>query len=90
MDPIERGAHVVNLSLTKVVFAMAQSGTAKIEAQHWKAETVQSLHGVKDDLVVKRPTKEWMRMAHHRGISRVVCARVQKRFQSTRWTLQED
>ena len=63
-QPSQRGLYVGNFTAPLVVPACAQARTAKVEAQHRKAERVQSLHGVKDHLVVHRATAQRMRMAH--------------------------
>src|ERR1022692_265472 len=55
LQPPQRGLHVSYLTASLVVLAGAQAGAAKVEAQHGKAERVQCLHGVKNDLVVHGP-----------------------------------
>ncbi len=57
IEPVERGANVVDFPIAVVMFALAQSSSTKVEAQHRKTKTVQCLHGVKDDFVVQRPAK---------------------------------
>jgi hypothetical protein len=82
IEPVERRAYVIHFPDSMIVFALAQTGAAKIEAQHGKTKTIQRLHGVKDDFVVQRATKQRMRMANHRGMGRVLRARVEQRLQS--------
>src|SRR5208283_1444032 len=55
----------------------------EVESQHGKAKAVQHLHGVEDDLVVQRSAKQRVRMANHRGMSCVLSARIEQRFQAT-------
>src|ERR1019366_7196934 len=49
-QPAQRGLHVCNFTASLIMPACAQARAAKVEAQHRKAERVQSFHGVKDDL----------------------------------------
>jgi len=63
------------------VFPLAQTRAAEIEAQHGKTKTIQRLHGVKDDFVVQRATKQRMGMANQGGMGRVLRARVEQRLQ---------
>ena len=81
IQPIERGTNVVDFPIALVVLSLAQSRSAKIEAQHWETETVQRLHGVEHNLVVQRSAKQRMRMADQRRMSRVLRARVKQGFQ---------
>ena len=89
VEPVERRADVVDFAVAVVVFALAQSGSAEVEAQHGKAEAVQRLHGVEDDLVVQRPAEQRMRMADQRCVRRVVGARVEQRFEASRRTVEK-
>src|SRR6266436_6784282 len=82
IQPIECGSNVVHLAFSVIMFPMAQAGTAKIEAQHRKTETVQRLHGVKDHLVMESSAKPRMRMAHHGGVGGFGFARVEQRLQT--------
>ena len=54
VEPVERSANILDFAIAVVVFALAQSGSAEVESQHWKAEVIQRFHGVEDDLVVQR------------------------------------
>src|ERR1022692_3570158 len=67
-QPSQRGLYVGNFTAPLVVPACAQARTAKVEAQHRKAERVQSLHGVKDHLVVHSPPDQRMRLTHQSGV----------------------
>ena len=88
-EPIEGGAHVFNFADAVGVLAFAQSGAAEIKAQHGESEVVERLHGVEDDFVVQRAAKQRMRMANHRGVRRVLSARVEQRFQASGRTVEE-
>ena len=63
---VERNPRVGDLSAPVVVLSRAGSHAAKVEAQHRKAEAVQHLHRVEDDLVVHGAAEERMRMADQR------------------------
>jgi len=81
IEPVERREYVIHFPDSMIVFTLAQTRAAKIEAQHGKTKTVQRLHGVKHDFVVQRATKQRMRMANDRGMGRVLRARVEQRLQ---------
>ena len=81
VEPVERRPDIVNFAIALIVFALAQSRSAKIESHHGESETVQRLHGVKHNLVVQRPAKQRMRMADQRGMSRILRARIEQRLQ---------
>ena len=55
IHPIERRTDVVDFTVAIVVFALAQSGSAKVEPQHRKAKTVQRVLTVKYNLVMDAP-----------------------------------
>jgi len=82
LEPVESGADVLDFADAVRVLTFAQSGTAKIEAQHGESEAVQRFHGVEDDLVVQRPAMERVRMTHNGCMRRVWRSPVQQRFQS--------
>ena len=71
------------------MFALAQSGSAKVEAQHRETKAVQRLHGVEHDFVVQRSAKQRMRMADHRSVRRVRRSRVEQGFQASRRTVEK-
>ena len=81
VQPVERGAHVVDFSVAVIVLALAQSRAAKVEAQHGETKTVQRFHGVEDDFVVQRSAEQRVRMTDDRGVSRIFCAGIQQCFQ---------
>jgi hypothetical protein len=83
IKPIERGVHVFHLAIALIMFALAQSGSTKIKPQHGKTETVQRLHGVKDNLVVQRSAEQRMGMTDQCGVRRVGRASVQQSFQTS-------
>src|SRR5450631_2313798 len=60
------------------MFSGTQSGAAKVEAQHGKSKRMQRLHGMKHDLVVHRPAKQWVRMADQSGMRRIGLARIEQ------------
>ena len=84
IHPIQRRPHVIDFTHTMIVLALAQSGPAKIEAQHGKAKTVQRLHGVKHDLIVQRPAEQRVRMANHRRMRRTLRPCIQQRLKPPR------
>ncbi len=70
VEPVQSRANIVHFAEAVVVRALAHSRSAKIETQYRKAEAVQGLHGVKDDLVMERPAVQGMGMANQSGVSR--------------------
>ena len=89
VEPVERSADVIDFAVALIVFALAQSRSAKVEAQHGKAKTVQRLHGVEHDFVVQRSAKQRMRMADQRRMSGVRGSRVEQRFQASSGTVEK-
>jgi hypothetical protein len=67
-----------------IVFAVAEAGAPKVEAQDRKAETVQSFHGMEDDFVMQRSAKQRVRMTNHCRMRRILRARIQQCFQPSR------
>jgi hypothetical protein len=63
IQPFECRAYVIHLAFSIVMAPLAQSGAAKIKAQHRKSKTVQSFHNMKYDFIVKGPSENRMRMA---------------------------
>jgi hypothetical protein len=59
--------NVALFSLAAIVRATAETCTTKIETQNWNAESVERFGGLVDDFIVKRATKEWMRMTDDRS-----------------------
>jgi len=90
VQPVESGADVFHFSLAVIVFARAESRAAEVKAQDGKTETVQRFHGVEDDFVMQRSTKQRMRMADDRRVRRILRTCIEQRFQSSRWTFQEE
>src|ERR1700722_18761126 len=84
VEPVERGANVIQFSEAVVMLALTQPGSAKIKSQCRESETVQRLHGVKHDLIVQRSPVQGMRMANQCGVCSIRCARVQQGFQASR------
>lgn len=89
-QPVESGPNIFELPVAAIVFALAESGATKVEAQHGETKTVQRLHGMEYDLIMQRPAKQRMGMANYRRVRRVFCARVEQRFQSSRWAFEEE
>src|SRR6185437_14905427 len=89
IEPIESGTNVVSFTLSVVVLALAESGSAKIEAEHGKTKTIQGLHRVKDNLVVQGAAINRMRMAHNCGVSRIVGAEIQNGLKPSGWAVEE-
>src|SRR5450755_1267277 len=80
-QPVEGGANVVHLATPVVVLAVAQAGSAEVEAQRGKSKTVQRLHGVKHHFVMESPAKDRMRMANQSGVRRRRGTQVQDSFE---------
>jgi len=90
LQPIQRGTDVITLSVSIVVGALAQAGPTEIEAQHGESKGVQSLHGVKHDLVVQSPAVKRMRVADQRGVRGILRAAVEQSLQSPRRPFQKE
>lgn len=90
VQPVESGANVFNFPVAVIVLAVAESGAAKVEAEHGKSKTVQSFHGMEHNLVMQRPSKQRMRVANDCGMSRVFRTGVKQRFESSRWAFKEE
>ena len=71
------------------MFALAQSGSTEVEAQHGKAKAVQRLHGVEDDFVVQRSAKQRMGMTDQRSMRRVLGSGVEQSFESSGGTVEK-
>ena len=69
--------------------ALAQTGAAKVEAQHRKSKTVQGFHGVEDDLVMQGSAEQRMRMAYKRGVRGTLGAGVEQGFQASGRTVEK-
>ena len=80
VEPVEGGADVVELARPVIVFALAESSAAEVEAQHGEAKVVQRFHGVEDNLVVEGASVDGMRMADDGGVGGVEGTGVQERF----------
>src|SRR5258708_32723786 len=89
IEPVERGANVVNLAFAAVVCAFAQAGSAEVEAQHRKSESAQGLHGVVDHLVVYGASKQRMRMAHQRRMARLRRPLIEQRLEPARGAVEK-
>jgi len=72
-----------------IVFALAESGPAEIKAQHREAERMQRLHRMKDNLIVQRSTKLWVRMTNQCGMGCILRATVQQSFEPSRRPLEK-
>ncbi len=89
-QPSQRCLHVGDLAASVIVLAGAQSRPAKVEAQHRKADRVQSLHGVEDNLIVHGPAKHWVRMTDQPHVGSRGRADVQQGLQTPRRTFDEE
>src|SRR5579872_170187 len=89
IEPVKRSAHVFDLALALVVFALAQARAAKVEAQHRETKAVQRLHSVEDNFIVQRPAKQRMRMADDGCKSGILGATVKQRFQPSHRAVKE-
>ncbi len=84
IQPVKSRANVFDFSVAVVVLAVAQPGAAKVETQHRKTKAVQRLHGVKDNFVMQRSAKQWMRVTNHRCMSRIGGTRIEQGFEPSR------
>ena len=89
-QPVECGENIFDLPVAAIVFALAESGATKVEAQHGETKTVQRLHRMEHDLIMQRPAKQRMGMANDCGVRRVLRACVEQGFQSSHWTFEEE
>src|SRR5580700_5015030 len=89
IQPIQRHPDILCFTVAMVMFALAQSCTAKVEPQHWETKIIQCLHDMKDHFVVQRSTIERMGMANQCGMSGARSTRVKKGFQPPCRALQE-
>src|SRR5205807_1101575 len=62
LQPIERGADVVQFASPVIVLPFAQARASKIKPQHGKAKAVEGFHGVEHDLVVQCASVHRMRI----------------------------
>ncbi len=90
VQPVKSSANILDFAVAVIVLALAESGAAEVEAQYGKSKTAQRLHGVEHHLVMQSPAEQWMRMANHSRVRRILCACIKKRFQSSRWTFEEE
>ena len=90
VQPVESGANIFNFAVAVIVFALAESGAAKVEAQHGKTKTVQRLHGMEHNLVMQCSSKQRMRVANDRGVSRILRTGVEQCFESSPWAFKEE
>jgi hypothetical protein len=90
VEPIQSGPNVFDLPFTTVVLAMAQSGAAKVEAQHRKSKIVQRLRSVEDNLVVQGSSEQRVRMTDDRSMRGVFRARVDQGFQTSGRTIEKE
>ena len=83
VEPVQRCSNVIGFFHPATVFSLAQSKATKIEAQHRKSKTVQRLHRMKHNLVVHGAAVNRMRMTDQSSMTRVLCARVEQRFEAS-------
>jgi len=86
--PGEGGFDVILLAAAFVVYAFAEAGAAKVEAEYGNTEGGEGLHGVVDDLVVHGAAAVGVGMADERGEWSVVAAGVEKGFEPAGWTME--
>lgn len=89
LEPVQRNAHIGEFTFTVGMFALAQPSAAEIKAQHRKSETVQRLHGVEYNFVVKRAAVDRMGMADEGGVGGVFGAKVQEGFEAASGTVKK-
>ena len=87
VQPVKRRADVVDFAVAVIVFSLAQTRAAEIEAQDGKSETVQRLHGVKNNLVMQRSAKKRMRMTNYGCMTGIRRASIEKGFKSPGWAI---
>ena len=80
VEPVQRGADVFDFADAVIVFSLAQSCSAEVEAQHRESKAVQRFHRMEDDFVVQRSTEQRMWMANDSGMRRVLRASVEQGF----------
>ena len=90
VQPVECGPRIFDFADPVIVLTLAQSRSAKVEAQHGKSKAVQRFHGVKDDFVMQSSAKQRMRMTDDRSMSRVLRAGVEQRFQSSNGAIEKE
>ena len=89
IEPVEGGVNVLYFPVAVIMLALAETCSAKIEAQHGKSKTIQRFHGVKDDLVVQGAAEQRMRVTDQRGVCGILDACVQDCLQAPGRTLQK-
>ena len=89
IEPVERGADIINLTNAMIVFCLAESCATKIEAEHRESKAVQRFHRMEHDFVVQRSTEQRMWMADNCSVSRVLCSRIEQRFETSCGTFEE-
>jgi hypothetical protein len=82
----ERGAHVAGFSSAGIMFALAESSTAEVEAQHRSpGARLQDLGNLVDDLVVEGAAIERVRMAdqpsHRTGVG--MCGKLEQGLETS-------
>lgn len=86
---IERNLHVGDFSATVIVLSGACAYATEVEAQYRKAEGVQGLHGVEDDLVVHGAAEERVRVADDACVFCVGSTEIQEGFKPSGFALQK-
>ena len=82
VQPFERCPHIIYFANPIVMLTLAQSRSAKIEAQHGEAEAIQRLHDMENDFVVQGPAVVRVRVADQASVARLGRACVEHRLQS--------
>ena len=82
--------HVIDFALAVVVRAFAQSGAAKIEAQHRPSKSMQRLGRMENNFVVQRAAEERVGMAHHCGVRRGTAADIEQGFEASSCTFERE
>jgi len=90
IQPIQRGANVIDLAFSAVMGPLTQPRAAKIKTQYRKTETVQRLHGVKNHFVMKSSAIDGMGMTNQRRIARFRSACIQQGFQAAYRPIEND
>src|SRR5205807_10338214 len=90
LQPIERGADVVQFASPVIVLPFAQARASKIKPQHGKAKAVEGFHGAEHDLVVQCASVHRMRMTHQCGMAGVFRTHVEESFEATSRPVQKE
>ena len=81
IQPVQSGLHIIGFAASVVMFSLAQSHPAEVEAEYRKTKAVQRFHRMEHDLVVHGAAEHRMRMANQGGMGRVLRAGIEQGFE---------